>query len=317
MTYVLKRAGISLVVLFAASIVIFLLLHLAPGDPASTLAGADATPGQVAAVRHQLGLDVPAIDQYWRWLSGLFTGRLGDSYLLHQPISSLVAQRLGSTVQLTVCAAILMIVLGVVFAVLTVGGRRSWLRTVVDLISTVALSTPPFVSSIVLIFMLAITFNVLPSGGQSSFLADPSISLQYVVMPAFAVSLPGAAVIGRLLATEMRRIQGEEFARTAVAKGASHRRALLRHVLPNSIVPAVVELGIRIGELLGGAVVVESIFARAGIGSLLVTAVQGRDYRLAQDLLLMCVAFAIVMQLLAEVAVSRVDRRVVLGKALA
>jgi peptide/nickel transport system permease protein len=312
MYYVGKRLLTGLLVLLLASVVIFTLLRLAPGNPAVILAGQDATPAQVAAVARSLGLDSSQPAQYWRWLSGLLTGHPGQSYILKRGIGSLIGQRIGSTVQLLIAAALVMAVLGTVLGVLAAGARRG-VAAVVDFIATLALATPPFVSSIIFIFLFAVTLPLLPAGGQVSFLASPSFSVQYLLMPSVAAALPGAAVIARLLATEMRRVLREEFTRTATAKGASRRRLLIRHVLPNSIGPAVVELGIRIGELFAGAVVVEAIFARSGLGSLLVTAVQDRDYVLAQDLLLLSVAFAILMQLLTEIGMSRVDRRLAFG----
>jgi len=312
MRYVLRRLATAVLVLLVASVVIFSLLHVAPGDPATAIAGEDATPAQIAAIQHDLGLDQALPAQYWHWLSGLLTGDPGQSYALRQPIATLVSQRLGATVQLTLGATVIMVVLGLLLGTAAAGSSSRVVRSIVDTVSTMALSTPPFVSAIVMIFVLAVTLNLLPTGGQAGLLSDPSISVQYLAMPAVAVALPGAAVIARLLATEMRRAQQEEFARTARAKGASRFRILLRHVLPNSLGPAAVELGIRIGELFAGAVVVEAIFARSGIGSLLVSAVQSRDYLLAQDLLLASVAFAIVMQLLTEISLARLDSRLVL-----
>lgn len=312
MPYISKRLLTALLVLLLASVVIFSLLRLAPGNPAVILAGPDATAAQVAAISRGLGLDGSLQAQYWHWLSGIFTGYLGQSYILDRGIGSLIGQRIGSTIQLLIAGTLVMAALGTLLGVLAVSQNRL-VSAVVDFISTIALATPPFVSSIIFIFLFAITIHLLPAGGQESFLSDPSFSVQYLLMPSVAVALPGAAVIARLLATEMRRTLREEFSRTATAKGASQLRLLIRHVLPNSIGPAVVELGIRIGELFAGAVVIESIFARSGLGSLLVTAVQDRDYLLAQDLLLLAVAFAIVMQLLIEVGMSRVDRRLALG----
>jgi peptide/nickel transport system permease protein len=301
MSYVGKRLLTALLVLLLASVVIFSLLRLAPGNPAVILAGQDATAAQVAAVSRTLGLDGSLSAQYWHWLSGVLTGHLGQSYILKRGIGSLIGQRIGSTVQLLIAAMLVMAAAGTLLGVLA-AGRNRVAAAVVDVLSTLALATPPFVSSIIFIFLFAITAHLLPAGGQANFLSNPSFSVQYLLMPSVAAALPGAAVIGRLLATEMRR--------------ASRLRVLTRHVLPNSIGPAMVELGIRMGELFAGAVVVEAIFARSGLGSLLVTAVQERDYVLAQDLLLLAVAFAIVMQLLTEIGMSRVDRRLTLGPVL-
>jgi peptide/nickel transport system permease protein len=316
MPYLAKRLLVAIGVLFIASIAIFMLLHLASGNPATVLAGPDASAAQVAAVARQLHLDQPLPLQYWHWLSGLLTGNLGQSYVLKRPIGALIAQRLGSTVQLMIGATVLMCVGGFAFGVVAAETHSRFVRWLVDLISAAALSAPPFVSAVIFIFVFAISWRVLPASGQLNFLNNPWLSLQYLVMPSVAAALPASAVVGRLLATEMRRVRQDEFVRTAIAKGAGRWRVVLRHVLPNALGPALVELGIRIGELFAGAVVVESLFTRSGIGSLLVSAVEDRDYMLADDLLLMSVAFAIMMQLLTEAGMARIDRRLLLESTL-
>jgi peptide/nickel transport system permease protein len=316
MSFLLRRVLAAIGVLFLASIGIFLLLHLAPGSPANVLAGPDATPAQIAAITRQLHLDQSLPVQYWHWLTGVLGGHLGQSYVLHRAIGSLIAQRLGSTLQLMVAAALVMTVLGLVLGIASAESRHRVVREGVDAVSTVFLSAPPFVSSVIFVFVFAITWKLLPATGQADFFSNPWFSVQYLAMPSIAVALPGSATIARLLATEMRRTAEQEFVRTAVAKGARRSRVVLRHVLPNSLGPAAVELGIRVGEMFAGAIVVESLFARSGIGSLLVTAVQDRDYLLADDLLLMSVAFAILMQLLCELGLSRIDRRLALEGSL-
>jgi peptide/nickel transport system permease protein len=317
MPFLVRRLLAAIGVLFIASMAIFALLHLAPGSPAAVIAGQDATPAQVAAVTRELHLNEALPVQYWHWLTGVLGGHFGESYILRQPIGLLISERLASTLQLMVAAAVIMTVLGLLLGIATATSQRRWLRESVDFVSTIFLSAPPFVSSVIFVFVFAITWKILPAGGQTNFFSNPWFSVQYLALPSIAIALPGAATIARLLATEMRRTSEEEFVRTVVAKGARRSRIVWRHILPNSLGPAMVELGIRIGEMFAGAVVVESLFARAGIGSLLVTAVTDRDYLLADDLLLMSVAFAILMQLLTELGMARVDRRIRLEGSLA
>lgn len=311
--YVLRRILGAIIVLFVVSIVVFSLLRLAPGDPASVLAGPNATPEIVAAIRHQLGLDQSPVTQYFGWLGHLFTGDLGMSYTIHRPISELIGQRFGSTLQLTIAAMILMVVFGVAMGVVLATGRFRVVRGVIDWWATVCLAMPPFVSGVILIFVFAVVWHALPSGGDASMFDAPGDALQRLILPSIAMALPGAPVIARLLATEMRRSRDQEFVLTAQAKGARSRRITWRHVIPNSIGPAVIEVGIRIGHLLGGAVVAEAIFARSGLGSLLIQSVETRDYLLAQVLLMLAVAAAIVAQLAAELVIAAVDPRIRLG----
>lgn len=311
--YVVRRVLSGLGVLFIVSIIIFSLLRLVAGDPASVLAGTDATPELIASIRHELGLDLPPIQQYISWLGGLFTGDLGMSYTMRQPISVLIGQRLGSTLQLTFAAAILMVVFGVLGGAILATTRSRVVREVVDWITTVSLAMPPFVSGVILIFVFAVAWGLLPSGGDASLFENPGDAIQRMILPSVAMALPAAPAIARLLATEMRRSAEQEFVLTAQSKGASRSRIIWRHVVPNSVGPAVIEVGIRIGHLLGGAVVAEAIFARPGLGSLLVRAVQTLDYPLAQVLLLVAIAAAIFAQLVAELAIALVDPRIRLG----
>lgn len=307
--YILRRLLGALVVLFVVSIVIFSLLRMAPGDPASVLAGPDATPDIVAAIRHELGLDRPPVVQYLAWLKDLFTGNLGMSYSLHRPIAELIGQRLGSTLQLTIAAAVLMIVFGLAMGVVLATTRSALIRRVVDWLATVSLAMPPFVSGVILIFVFAVAWRLLPSGGDAP-MTEPGEAFERLLLPSIAMALPGAPVIARLLATEMRRARDQEFVQTALSKGALRRRITWRHIVPNSLGPAVIEVGIRIGHLLGGAVVAEAIFARAGLGSLLIQAVETRDYLLAQVLLLIAIAAAILAQLVAELVIAGIDPRI-------
>lgn len=311
--YVIRRILGAVVVLLVVSIVIFGLLRLAPGDPASVLAGPDASEAQVATIRHELGLDRPAVVQYFAWLGDLLTGHLGKSYTIQRPISELIGQRFGSTLQLTLAAALLMIIFGVLMGVVLATTRFRTVRQILDWLATVCLALPPFVSGVILIFLFAVVWRLLPSGGDASMIGAPADALRRLILPSIAMALPGAPVIARLLATEMRRSADNEFVLTAQSKGASLRRIIWRHVVPNSLGPAVIEVGIRIGHLLGGAVVAEAIFARAGLGSLLIQAVQTRDYLLAQVLLMLAISAAILAQLVAELVIAAIDPRIRLG----
>ena len=313
MWFVVRRLAAAVVVLFVVSIVVFGLLHLAPGDPAVVLAGPDATTETVDAIRADLGLDRPPVEQYIEWISGLATGDLGESYTVHRPITELIGQRIGSTLQLTVAATLILVVLGVLMGAVMATTRSRVVRAALDQLSTLCLALPPFVSGVILIFLFAVVWGVLPSGGDAPFLTEPSESLKRLLLPSIAMALPSAPVVARLLATEMRRAGDQEYVLTALAKGASMRRVTWRHVVPNSLGPPIIEVGIRVGHMLGGAVVAEAIFARPGLGSLLIRAVTSRDYRLAQVLLMLAVAAAILAQLVAELLIARTDPRVRLG----
>jgi peptide/nickel transport system permease protein len=311
--FLLGKLPSFLLVVVACSVIAFLLPRLAPGDPAVVLAGPDASPDTVAGIRTALGLDQPLWAQYGQWIGGVFTGDLGQSYVLQRPVGELILSRLGSTLELAALATIIMIVVGLGLGVLGGSPRNPVARSIVDVFNTVFLATPPFLTGLLLILLLGFAIPILPISGEMSIFTDPALGIQFLILPAVALALPQAAVIARMLQTAMLGIRGEDFVDLAKAKGVPAGLITRRHVIPNSLGAVVVVVGIRIGDLIAGAIVVEAIFARNGLGSLAVSSVQTRDYLVVQALILGAVIIAVVIQLLSEVALAALDPRVRLG----
>lgn len=308
--FVLRRLPSAIVVLAVASVVVFFILRLAPGDPAVLLAGPDADAEVVDAIREQLGLNESLPTQYVLWLTGVVTGDLGNSYLLGAPIAELIGDSLLNTVELTLGALIIALVAGAIVGFILGASRRRWVQVVFGTLNSVAFAVPTYVTGVLLILLFAVTYRILPSGGIGPGLNDFSIGVQYLLLPAIALSLPTAATIARFLAASMRQTLDEDFIQTGIAKGLSTRRLYFGHVLPNSMPPVLTILGIQIGQLLGGAIIVETIFAWPGIGQLLLQAVIGRDYLLTQDLLLIAVVVFVVVQIITDVADAAIDPRI-------
>lgn len=308
--FVLRRLPSALIVLVVASVVIFFVLRLAPGDPALTLAGPDADAAVVDEIRAQLGLDQPLTVQYFAWLGGILTGDLGDSYVLRAPIAELIGNSLLNTVELAVGALVLALVFGGLVGFALGSTRLRWVQAVLGALNSAAFAVPTYVTGVLLILVFAVTYRVLPSGGVGPGLADFEIGVQYLIMPAVALALPTAATLARFLAASMRRTLDEDFVQTGIAKGLRSRRLMFAHVLPNSMPPVLTILGIQIGQLLGGAIIVETIFAWPGIGQLLLQAVIGRDYLLTQDLLLIAVVVFVVVQIVTDVIDAAIDPRI-------
>lgn len=313
--YALRRVPSAVLVLFVASIAVFAVLHLAPGDPAALAAGPDAPPGTVAAVRHQLGLDQPLPHQYLSWLGGVLTGNLGDSYVRHLPIATLIGNGAGNTLELAFGATVLAIVLGGVAGLVLGVVRNRVMQGVMTGLTGLAFAVPPYVSGVLFVLLFAVTIRLLPSGGHTSLLADPAIGVQYLIMPALVLALPAAAVLARFLSTSIRQVYDEEFIRTGVAKGLGERRIVLRHALPNALPPVLTVLGIQIGQMLSGAIVVEAVFAWPGVGQLIVDSVKSDDYLVVQDLLLIAVVVFVVFQTVTDLLHAAIDPRVRLERA--
>ncbi|RSS45116.1 ABC transporter permease [Streptomyces sp. WAC08241] len=308
--YLLRRLPSALLVLLVASFVAFAVLRLVPGDPAAVLAGPDASAETEAAIRARLGLDEPLPAQYLRWLGDLLTGDLGPSYAIGGQTADLIGDGLGATVELTLAALLFVVVLGAAFGILGATSRSRWVRTAVRVVTTGALAVPPFVTGVLLVLLFSVLLGVLPPGGRVPLLTAPDLGVQYLLLPALCLALPSAAVLGRYLKDGIERALGEDYVRTATAAGIAPRRLLWRHALPNALPPVVTLLGMQTGNLLGGAVLVEAIFAWPGLGQLAEQALVRRDYPVVQDLLLLLVTVFVLVQLLTDLVHAWLDPRI-------
>ncbi len=308
--FLARKLPSVLVVAIISSMIAFILPRLAPGDPAVAVAGAEATPEQLAAVRAELGLDQPLPIQYLDWLTGVFRGDLGISLINQRPVSELIAKRMESTLELALLATVLMIIIGVALGV-AAGSRKSATgRAILDVLTTICLATPPFLTGLILIVLLGIVFPILPVSGEVLMSKDFWDGAKFLILPALALAIPQGALVARLLQTTMTTMRNEDFVDLARAKGVPERQIMRRHILRNSWGPAVVAIGLRVGDLLAGAIVVEAIFARNGLGTLAVNSVQSRDYFVLQALILGAVLIAVFIQLLSEIILAALDPRI-------
>ncbi|MFD8531110.1 ABC transporter permease [Streptosporangium canum] len=308
--FLIRKLPSVLLVTFVSSVIAFALPRVAPGDPVAVLTEGDISSDAAAALRAEMGLDLPLWQQYLKWIGNVLEGDLGTSYLLRRPVSELVLGSLESTIELTVLAVVIMVAVGLGIGLMGGSPISKLARAFVDTFNTVFLAVPPFLTGLLLILLLGITFRVLPVSGEVAFLSNPEIGIQYLILPAVALALPQAAVIARLLQTSMLATRGEDFVDLAKAKGVPPARITYRHVARNSLGTAVVVIGLRIGDLLGGALIVEAIFARNGLGALMVSGVQSRDYQLVQFLILAAVVVAVIIQLLSEITLATLDPRI-------
>ncbi|UCM91156.1 ABC transporter permease [Streptomyces marincola] len=311
--HLLRRAPSALLVLLLASFAVFLILRLIPGDPATTLAGPDAPPGTVEAIRAELGLSEPVFSQYLNWLGDVLRGDLGPSYTIGGDVAELIGNGFGATVELALGALLLVVALGLTLGILGATARRRPVRAAVRVLTTGALSVPPFVTGVLLVLVFAVALRWLPSGGHLSVLEAPDLGVQYLLLPSLCLALPSAAVLGRYLKDGLERALAEDYVRTATALGVSRRRIVWRHALPNALPPAVTVLGMQTGHLLGGAILVEAVFAWPGLGQLAQQGVLLRDYPVVQALLLLLVALFVLTQVLTDLVHAWLDPRVRIG----
>lgn len=310
--YSLRRVPSALAILLVASVVVFTLLRLIPGDPATFLAGPDASPAAIHALREQLGLNGSQIAQYFTWIGGLLTFDLGRSVVLGGEIGTLIGEAGVTTVVLALTALVLAVLIAFSLSTAAVIFDKKWLTTLVTGFSALAVAIPNFVTGVVLVMLFGVLWVVLPAGGVPSagLAAQPDVTTQYLLLPALVLALPSAAALTRFLTESLRSQLALPYVTTARALGIGHRRIVFTQVLRNALPPAVTVLGLQVGQLLGGAVIVEAIFAWPGLGHLLERAISTRDYPVVQILLLLSVVVFVVVQLLSDVAHASLDPRV-------
>lgn len=309
--YLARRLVTSVAMLFLASLVIFVVLRVLPGDPVTTLLGSvhGVDPHVLAQTRHSFGLDRPLLAQYWSWLSGAFTGDFGTSYFSQEPVETLLGPRIWPTVELTLAALILALAFAVPAAILAAVRPRGVLDRVVTTIASLGMSVPAFLTAILLIFVFAVKLRVLPSSGYVSLFSDPVRNLRLIAMPAVTLAFSISAPILRFLRASFAEVSVAPYIRTAEGKGLLWPKVIRRHATPNAFIPTLTVIGVTVGQLLGGVVIVEYIFSWPGIGTLIVDSVSKRDYAVLQSAILLAATAFILITLLVDVLYGLLDPR--------
>jgi peptide/nickel transport system permease protein len=256
LVYIVRRVGDAVPTLFLSTVLVFLLLRLLPGDPAVVLAGSQATPEAVEAIRQSMGLNEPLPLQYIIWLGHVARGDLGTSIFTQVPVSTLLGQRIPATLTLAVVALCLSTTLALVLGITAALKQHSPLEWLISGFTGVTISIPNFWLGILMILLFSVTLGWLPPGGRGDFATDPGEALKALVMPAFALALPGALALSRIVKATMLDVLYEDYVRTARAKGVSARGVVVGHALRNALIPVITALGIECARLVGGAVIV-------------------------------------------------------------
>jgi peptide/nickel transport system permease protein len=311
-SYVLKRLATSLGLLVLSSMLIFFILRVIPGDPTITALGGaipDVDPRALLAVRHELGLDRSVGYQYVHWISGVVRGDFGKSYYSQFPVTTLISERVAPTLQLAVVSLVLGLVFAVSAATIASIWRNRWFDSALSAFTAGGMATPSFVSGIILIIIFGVKLKWLPTQGYVSMQNHPFESFKVVLLPAVTLAIHVAAPVLRILRSSLDDVASAPYIRTAEGKGLLRRQVVLRHLLPNATIPALTMVGVIIASLLGGTVIVEYVFARPGLGTLMVDAVFKRDYEILQALVLLAAAAFIVSSFVIDLLYGVVDPR--------
>jgi len=310
LTYAARRLLLVLPMLFGMSLLVFGLMRVVPGDPAVTVLGYKATPESVRALREAFHLDEPLPAQYLRWFGGVLRGEFGVDFRQNEPIGEMIRARLPVTFELTLLATACAVLLGVPLGLLG-GGRRGGATDRTSLtLGLLGISIPDFWLGIMLILLLSLAAGLLPSSGFVPFAEDPLGNLWHLALPALTLAASRAAALGRLTRAAVLDTVHHAYVRSARAKGLAEAVVLFRHVLPNAAIPIVTVVGLQVGYMLGGAIVVETIFALPGVGRMTLDAVLERNYPVVQNVTLVIGALFMLVNLATDMLYGIIDPRV-------
>ncbi len=309
--YILKRLLSMIPAVFVVSVVIFLIIHLTPGDPAAVMLGDQADPEAIAALREALGLNDPLPVQYLRWLGGVLQGDLGQSLYSDESMISMLLSHLGPTLSLTVLALAISLIVAVPLGILAARKRGALADNAISVFSMIGISMPSFLLGLLLMLVFAVTLRWLPAAGYKTLAEDGMAEhLRYLVMPAIALGFMEAGLILRMTRSSMLEVLGSDYIRMAKAKGEKSLAITCKHAFKNALIPIVTTVGQTFMGLLSGATVVESIFNIPGIGKMTITAVQQRDYEVVQAVVLFVSMINIVVCLVIDLIYAAIDPRV-------
>ena len=310
--YFLRRLGTSVTMLFTVSLLVFVVLRVLPGDPVTILLG----PGNrgigeddIQEYRTKLGLDKPLLVQYFLWFSNFLRGDMGNSLFSNEPVSSMFSGHIMPTVQLTLAAIFMAIFLAITLALIGAIWPRSFVDRFVTFIASLGMAIPTFITAIILLLTFGIFWPILPTRGYVPFSEDPIGNLKMLTMPAITLAFAAMAPILRMLRASLAEASSSPWTRTAEGKGLLWNRIVLKHIFPNALIPSLTIVGITFGRMLGGAVLIEFIFAWPGIGTMMVDAIFKRDYAVLQATILFAAIASITVNFIVDIAYGFVDPR--------
>ena len=332
--YLLGRIAATIPVLVLISLLVFLLIHAAPGDPADLLLSDEASPADIAEARRRWGLDQPIYVQYLRFLANIVSGDLGMSFRYSDPVLELIGQRLPATIELAIASLFIALLFGIPLGVWAGAKPNSWADNLGSTFGFFGISMPSFWLGIMLILVVSGYFNLLPSSGRSTYgVAQGSETgfyifnsllsgntkatwdgIKYIILPAIALGTGMMGLVMRVTRSSVLEIMSEDYVRTARAKGLGESRVLWRHVLRNALVPVITVVGLELGTLLSGSIIVETVFAWPGSGSLLIAGIQSRDYPLITGTVLTYTVAFVAINFAIDILYGWVDPRIRFGK---
>jgi peptide/nickel transport system permease protein len=307
--FLAKRLISFALTLLLATAVIFLMLEIVPGDPARLMLGMNATQDAVDALRQQMGLDAPPLIRYFSWIGGLLTGDFGRSYTYSVPVAELILERLEVSLPLALIALALSTAIAIPVGVAAASRRGRTSDTAIMAATQLGVAIPNFWFAILLVYVFAVMLRMAPAGGFPGWDAGVLAGLKALVLPAIALALPQAAILSRVTRSALLEAMGEDYIRTARAKGLSRRAALWGHALRNAMIPVVTILGLQFAFLIAGTIIIENVFYLPGLGRLVFQAITQHDLPVVQNVVVLLVASVILINFLVDLAYAWIDPR--------
>ena len=307
--FILKKLAWAIATLLVASVLVFAALEIVPGDPAQVMLGINATDEAIAALRKSLGIDRPPLQRYFEWISGMLVGDFGKSYTYSVPVRELIAERIVVSLPLALMALFLSTVIAIPVGLYASSRRGQLADTVVMGLTQIGIAIPNFWFALLLVYVLAISLQLVPAGGFPGWEEGIGTGLQALLLPAIALALPQAAILSRVTRSSLLETLGEDYIRTARAKGLSRRSVLWNHALRNALIPVLTIIGLQFAYLLAGTIIIENVFYLPGLGRLVFQAISLRDLIVVESVVMMLVATIIVINLVVDLAYVWVDPR--------
>ncbi len=299
--------------MLVVGVVVIMLVHLVPGNPAAVLVGDNATAEQIEAAQEKMGLNDPIVVQFVRWFSDALRLDFGNSYFSDQTVTETLSQRKEPTLFLTTYALFIEVMIGIPIGVIAAVKRNSIVDRALMIVSISGAAVPTFFMGIVLILIFAVRLQWVPSGGYVSIFDDPVGHFKSMILPAFTLGFASAGLLARLIRSSMLDVMGEDYVRTAQAKGLRYSTVVNRHALRNALIPAITVIGFSIGGLLGGAVVTETVFTIPGMGRLVVGSIARRDYPVIQGAIMLIAGIYVLVNLFVDILYAYLDPRIRYG----
>lgn len=305
-----KRIVQSIIVLFIVTLIVFLLMQLVPGDPIVNFLGANATEDQIAHYTELFGYDQPVLVQYGKWILGLFHGEMGRSVSLQKEISEVIFQRLGVTLSIVIPAFILAVILGVILGILAAKKRGSKVDTVISFFANIGMSMPMFWFGMLLIMLFALKLGILPTSGLADKSEGTGVYISHLILPVIVLAMGPLAQFTRQTRSSMLEVIRQDYVTTARAKGVTKKDLTFRHQLRNALIPIITVMGVQLGGMIGGTVLVESIFVIPGLGNLMITAIKGRDFMVVENGVLIIAIAVAICNLVVDILYGIIDPRI-------